>query len=348
MGILSAIGKIFGMLMYFIYNTIGLHNYALSLVFFTLVYKLILLPLSIKQMKSTKLMQELQPELQRIQERYKHDKEKLQEEQMKFYQEKNYNPTSGCLPMLIQLPIIIALFYVIRMPMSYMLDMPARAVSHMALASIQSGDLQFDNSRHNLDLRDPYTDNVDDAYLQQTYKDLSSKDAYIEIKILDVIDRKEEILINNPYLSQEQKQKLAEFDLKVFNFFNLGIKPTINPKEIAANPKIYLPALILLVIAVSTTFLTASLMAPKPPESKGKDKKGANNGCANKSMLWMSPIMTLWIGLGTPCGLSFYWTLNNILSFGQQKPVNKFYKDDKAKKEESEVAKVSNKRGKDS
>ena len=69
---------------------------------------------------------------------------------MKFYQEKNYNPTSGCLPMLIQLPIIIALFYVIRMPMSYMLDMLARAVSHMALASIQSGDLQFDNSRHNL------------------------------------------------------------------------------------------------------------------------------------------------------------------------------------------------------
>ena len=57
MGILSAIGKIFGMLMYFIYNTIGLHNYALSLVFFTLVYKLILLPLSIKQMKSTKLME---------------------------------------------------------------------------------------------------------------------------------------------------------------------------------------------------------------------------------------------------------------------------------------------------
>ena len=77
MGILSAIGKIFGMLMYFIYNTIGLHNYALSLVFFTLVYKLILLPLSIKQMKSTQLMQELQPELQRIQERYKNDKEKL-------------------------------------------------------------------------------------------------------------------------------------------------------------------------------------------------------------------------------------------------------------------------------
>ena len=74
MGILSAIGKLFGMLMYFIYNTIGLHNYALSLVFFTIVCKLILFPLSIKQLKSAKLIQELQPELQRIQERYKNDR----------------------------------------------------------------------------------------------------------------------------------------------------------------------------------------------------------------------------------------------------------------------------------
>jgi len=349
MGILSAIGKLFGMLMYFIYNTIGLHNYALSLVFFTIVCKLILFPLSIKQLKSAKLIQELQPELQRIQERYKNDREKLQEEQMKFYQEHNYNPASGCLPFAIQLPIIIALFYVIRMPMSYMLDIPATAVSHMALVSIQSGDLQFDNSRYNFDLRDPNGDNIDVPYLQQTYKNLSGKDAYIEIKILDVIARKKEIVSDNPYLSQEQKQILEDFDLKLFNFFNLGIRPTINPKEIAADPDAYLPALILLVIAIGTTFLTTIQMMPKQPESKGKGKKNANNGCANQSMLWMSPIMTLWIGLGTPSGLSFYWTLNNILSFGQQKLVNKFYKnDDKAKKEDSDVAKVSNKRGKNS
>ncbi len=345
MGILSAIGKIFGMLMYFIYNTIGLHNYALSLVLFTLVYKLILLPLSIKQMKSTQLMQELQPELQRIQERYKNDKEKLQEEQMKFYQEKNYNPASGCLPMLIQLPIIIALFYVIRMPMSYMIDVPARAVGHMALVSIQNGDLSFDNSKFNLDLRDPNKDEITDAYLQQAYQDISKKDPYIEIKILDVVDRKPEIVSENPYLSDEQKKVLTDFDLKVFKIFNLGVKPTISPKEIAANPGTYIPALIILIIAVGTTFLTTSQMMPKQPETKGKAGNAANNGCANKSMIWMSPIMTLWIGLGTPCGLSVYWTLNNILSYGQQKLVNKLYKkDNNTKKEESNVAKVNNKR----
>lgn len=343
MGILSAIGKLFGMLMYFIYNTIGFQNYALSLVFFTLVYKLILLPLTIKQMKSTQIMQEIQPELQRIQDRYKNDREKLQEEQLKLYQEKGYNPASGCFPMLIQLPIIIALFFVIRMPMSYMLDIPARAVSHMALVSIESGDLAFDNEKFKIDLRDPYGDDINDQYLQQAYKDLSSKDPYIEVRILDAVARKPEIVNENPYLSQDHKQVLTDFDLKVFKIFNLGVKPSINPKEITANPGIYIPALIIIIIAVGTTFLTTSQMMPKQP--KGKDGKSNNAGCANQSMLWMSPLMTLWIGLGTPCGLSVYWTLNNILTFAQQKFVNKYFKkDDNAKKEERDVAKVNNKR----
>ena len=65
---------------------------------------------------------------------------------------------------------------------------------------------------------------------------------------------------------------MTDFDLKVFNFFNLGIKPTINPKEITANPG-YISALILLVIAVGTTFLTTSQMMPKQPETKVKIRK---------------------------------------------------------------------------
>lgn len=343
MGILSAIGKIFGMLMYFIYNTIGLQNYALTLVLITIVYKLILLPLSIKQSKSTQLMQELQPELQRIQERYKNDKEKLQEEQMKFYQEKGYNPTAGCLPMLIQFPIIIALFYVIRMPMSYMLDIPARAVAQMAIESVQSGDLPSD--KLNIELRDPKTDEITDAYLQEKYQEFTKKDAYVEIKILDIINRKPEIVNNNPYLSQEFKDVLNKFDLRMFKVFNLGVKPTINPKEIVASPGTYIPPLILLIIAIATTYITSSIMMPQQPQAKGKDGKPVNSGCAGKSMLWMSPLMTLWIGLGTPCGLSVYWTLNNILGFAQQKFINKFYKkDSKTQKEENDIAKVNNKR----
>lgn len=345
MGILSAIGALFGKLMYFIYNTIGLHNYALSLVFFTIVYKVILLPLSIKQMKSTQLMQELQPELQRIQERYKNDKEKLQEEQMKFYQEKGYNPTSGCLPLLIQMPIILALFYVIRMPMSYMIDLPARAVSHMAVVSMQNNDLEFKNVDLGFEIKDPSSPDYTDAYLQDVYKKVTQKDPYVEIKILDIIDRRPELVNNNPYLTDEFKQVLMDFDLKVFKIFNLGVKPEINPKKIFESPGTYIPPLIIILIAVATTFLTTSQMMPQQQQQKGKDGKPANAGCAGKGMLWMSPIMTLWIGLGTPCGLSVYWTMNNILSFVQQKIMNKYFKkDNDAKKEENKVVKVNNKR----
>lgn len=341
-GLLSAIGLLFGKLMYFIYITVGFHNYAISLVLFTIVNKLILLPFSIKQMKSTQIMQEIQPDLQRIQERYKNDKEKLQEEQLKLYQEKGYNPTSGCLPFLIQMPIILALFYVIRMPMSYMLDIPARAASYMAIVSIKNGDLP--NIKTELEIKDPGTEELDNIYLQDLYKEITKKDFYIEIKILDIIGRKPELVNDNPYLSDEYKQILNNFDLKLFKIFNLGVKPELS-KKIFESPGTYIPPLIIILIAVATSFLNASQVMPQQQQQKGKDAKQANAGCAGKGMLLMGPIMALWIGMSTPCGLSVYWTLNNILSFFQQKIMNKFFKkEDNAKKEGNKGAKVNNKR----
>lgn len=342
--ILSSIGKIFGILMYFIYNTIGLENYALSLLFMTIAFKVFLLPLSIKQSKSTLKMQEMQPELQRIQERYKNDKEKLQEEQMKFYQEKKYNPSSGCLPMLIQFPIIIALFYVIRMPMSYMLDIPARAVGQMAIESVQSGYIEEDKLK-SIELRDPKNEEITDAYLQETYQAFIKKDAYIEIKILEIINRNPKIVDDNPYLSQEHKDVLNKFDLKVFNIFNLGVKPTLEFEKIKEDPATYIPPLILILIAVATTYLTSSALMTQQSKQKDKSKNPANSGCAGKSMIWMGPVMTLFIGFQTPGGLAVYWTLNNILSFGQQKIINKYFNNEPKvqEEEEKESAKVNNK-----
>jgi len=320
-GILSAIGLLFGKLMYFIYNTVGFQNYALSLLLFTIASKIILLPLSIKQIKTTQRMQELQPELSRIQERYKNDREKLNEETMKFYQEKKYNPSSGCLPLFIQLPIVIALFYVIRMPMSYMLDIPAKAVGQMTVASVENGDLSNANIGQETynDIKDDYT---------EVYKKFSSKDYYFEIKLFDIIDRKPQIVDENEFLDTEKKALLKNFDLKMFNVFNLGVPPTYKISEIAADPGNKIPAIILLLLAVGTTYLTTKLTLPVQPKSKGKNKSSVN--ASMNSMLWVSPLMTLWIGLTTPCGLSFYWTINNVLSFVQQKALNKTFKKEKA------------------
>lgn len=101
---------------YFLVN-----NYGLTIILFTLAIKLVLLPLNIKQQKSMKKMQGLQPRLAKIQEKYANDKEKQSQETMKLYQEMGVSPMGGCLPMLIQLPILFALYNIIRKPMQYIM-----------------------------------------------------------------------------------------------------------------------------------------------------------------------------------------------------------------------------------
>lgn len=87
-------------------------SYGIAIIMVTIIIRLILLPLNIKQMRSSLVMNELQPETKKIQERYKNDPQKAQQEMMKLYKEKGASPLSGCLPMLIQWPIFIALYYV--------------------------------------------------------------------------------------------------------------------------------------------------------------------------------------------------------------------------------------------
>lgn len=86
-------------------------NYGLAIILTTILIKLILFPLSLKQEKAMQRMKDLQPELDRINKEYKGDKVKINEMTANLYKEKNVNPFSGCLPLLIQLPIFVALYY---------------------------------------------------------------------------------------------------------------------------------------------------------------------------------------------------------------------------------------------
>lgn len=113
------ISDILGRILNFFYWLIP--NYGWALVVFTLAVKLILLPLSLKQQKSMTKMKLVQPKMTELQEKYGNDRQKLSEETMKLYKEYNISPMGGCLPMLIQLPILFGLFYVIRNPLTYML-----------------------------------------------------------------------------------------------------------------------------------------------------------------------------------------------------------------------------------
>ncbi|SFL88409.1 YidC/Oxa1 family membrane protein insertase [Halanaerobium salsuginis] len=92
----------------FIYNIVG--NYGLAIIIFTIIIKLILYPLTAKQTRSMREMQEIQPQMKKIQEEYADNKEKQQEEMMKLYQQHGVNPAAGCLPMIIQMAILIPLY----------------------------------------------------------------------------------------------------------------------------------------------------------------------------------------------------------------------------------------------
>lgn len=85
-------------------------NYGTAIILLTVLVRIIMLPLTIKQTKSMRALQKIQPKLKKLQEKYKGDKERLQKEMMKFYAEHKVNPLSGCLPLLLQMPIFIALF----------------------------------------------------------------------------------------------------------------------------------------------------------------------------------------------------------------------------------------------
>lgn len=92
----------------------------LGIILLTVAVRLILLPLSIKQTRSMREMQRIQPEVKRIQAKHKGDRQKMNEEMMALYREHGVNPFGGCLPLLLQFPVLIALFYVVRSPLKYM------------------------------------------------------------------------------------------------------------------------------------------------------------------------------------------------------------------------------------
>ena len=109
-----------GYLLLWIYKLVG--NYGIALIILTFIVKCALYPLYAKQIKSSANMAEMSEKSQDIQRRYANDKEKMNEEMQMLYAEAGFNPMSGCLPMLIQFPIIMGLFALLRNPMKYMPD----------------------------------------------------------------------------------------------------------------------------------------------------------------------------------------------------------------------------------
>lgn len=117
------IAGILGALIRLIYNIVG-QNYGLSIIIFTIFTKVLLFPITYKQSKAMDEMNKVAPLEKEIREKYKGNKEKMSEELMKVYEQHKINPMGGCLPLLIQIPIIFAMFYIVKQPLTYIMQLP--------------------------------------------------------------------------------------------------------------------------------------------------------------------------------------------------------------------------------
>ncbi|TJX13665.1 membrane protein insertase YidC [Tissierella creatinini] len=126
------LGKIMGSVLKFVYDIVSnigaepehFSFFAIAIIITTIIFKLILLPFNLHQAKSSKKMAEIQPIMKEIQTKYKSDPQTMNAKLQEAYKENNYNPASGCLPLLVQFPIILAFFAVFREPAKYAFTEP--------------------------------------------------------------------------------------------------------------------------------------------------------------------------------------------------------------------------------
>lgn len=115
---MSSISNILGYILNFIYNIVN--NYGLAIILFSILIKIVLLPLSIKQQKTMKKSAKMQVEIKQMQDKYKNNPEKLNQEMMDLYKRENMSPFSGCLSSIVQIILLFAVFYLVRSPLTYM------------------------------------------------------------------------------------------------------------------------------------------------------------------------------------------------------------------------------------
>ncbi len=127
----SPLIKLFESIMVFIHNDLVGGSWGLAIVGLTVLIRAVLVPLTYRQLKSMQEMQRLAPQISALKEKYKDDKQRQQQEMMKFYQERGINPLASCLPLLLQLPVFVSLFYMLRTDLKKHICGPALTAHHI-------------------------------------------------------------------------------------------------------------------------------------------------------------------------------------------------------------------------
>ncbi len=284
----------FGFLFRILFDFVG--NYGLALVIFTLFFRLILLPSAVKQQKGMAKQYRLQPKLKRIREKYQdyapnERNQKIQMETNELYQQEGYSAMSaGCLPMLLQLPILWGLYGIIRMPLTHVLGISEEAV--VALTTAVKG------------LADVGARSV----------------AYAESLVISHLD---ELLTANPDLMTkfpEAIAKIQEFDFRIFGI-DLGSIPSTGTFSNWAESTNEAKLILLVPILSGLTSLLTSVLSQVRQKKTNPDAQMQGMGC----MMLTMPLMSLWFTFQFPVGMGMYWILSNVFAFFQTLILGHFY-----------------------
>ncbi len=279
--------NIFGYLLDFLYKVLS--NYGLAIILFSIIIKLLMLPLSIKQQKSVKKNAKIQDEMKQIQFKYKNDPEKLNQETIELYKREKMNPFSGCFSAIIQIVLLFSVFYLVRSPLTYM-------------------------KKVNPDIINKYKTQIQE-------ENLSNNSGYPEIEIIREIDNLKSL--------EKNKDNQEEIDSLKLNMEFLGLDLSKVPTKSLNDYKVYIiPVLYVISSFISMRISTNMQSNNKNKENTDENSEFNSLEQANKSMSWIMPIMSVSIAIVAPLGLALYWLVNNILMIAERLVLNRFVKDE--------------------
>ncbi len=288
-----------GFIIRIIYNLV--QNYGLSIILFTIIVKLILMPLQAKSQKAMKKQQKIQPIVAELQKKYANDQQKLQAEMMKVYKENGVSMTGGCLPLLIQFPILIGLYSVIRRPITYI-----RGVNFADETVIERVKTVL-------------------AQMTEKFPDIVGKLASLSPEQLH---KNYQIQLS----TWADKLGLAnEYGWHInFNFLGLDLSgvPSAAVSAISRGDFSNLGTVLLILIpifAVLTTWLSMrqSQKLTQNPNVKQNDDDPSQS--MSKSMNMMMPIMTGFFTFSLPSGIGIYWIISSLMQMVQQYVLDKYF-----------------------
>ena len=311
---MGAISNLFGYILNYIYQFV--QNYGVSIILFSILLKLILLPLSIKQQKTMKKTAKIQVKVKELQEKYKNDQMKMNQEMMDLYKKENMSPFSGCLTSILQLVIILSVFWLVSQPLTYM--------------------KKIDNN-----LIDAYTTEMKES-------GYNSNNSYVQIATIDYAETKyqeisKQLEQENVENREELVKKQQEYNQLRLNMEFLGIDLSKVPTQNLNDWRVYVIPVLYVITSIISTKLTTVTQKKKQKQdivvSGEEDNKEVDPTVQmqqmSNSMMYMIPVMSVMIAIIAPLGLALYWLASNILMIIERLIINKVMEKDDNKEESS-------------